>query len=197
MQGQVATPDAGADWRHQVAATEVPAGARSLGTQEGTNAHFLTRRMKHRGMAWTVPGAQATGKTRELITSGTLAPWSFGGATLARAQRPPRLAGLPGPPRPWPHVSCPAAHGALRDDGVAHVQRVLQGGYRLRCLSHTQCLPDSGAAALLCLDAAPQRAWLNIIDPTMASQSSTLIRYRWWRRPWGHLQWHATGSVSW
>jgi hypothetical protein len=135
VQGQVGTPDAGTDWRHHVAPEEVPADARALGTQEGTNAHLLARRMKRRGMSWTVPGARAMGKARELVTNGTLAPWCLPPSGQAPPPRPAprqRLTGLPAPPLPWPQVSCPAAHGPPRDLAVAHLQRVLRGGYRLR-----------------------------------------------------------------
>jgi hypothetical protein len=135
VRGQVGTPDAGADWRTQVASHEVPPDARALGTQEGTNAHLLARRMKRRGTSWTVPGARAMGKARELVTNGTLAPWCLT-ATVRAAAAPPRrhgrVAGLPDAPLPWPQVACPAAHGPPRDAAVAHLQRVLHGGYRLR-----------------------------------------------------------------
>lgn len=141
LRGQVGTPDAGADWRTQVAIEEVPPGARALGTQEGTNAHLLARRMKHRGMSWTVRGAQAMGKARELVTNGTLAPWCFatsptapagvGTGATPRARRP-RVTGMPDAPLPWPQATCPAAHGPPHDAIVAHLQRVLQGTYRLR-----------------------------------------------------------------
>ena len=47
--------------------------------------------MKRRGMSWTVPGAQAMGKARELVTNGTLATWCL--ATTATA--PPRAPGRP------------------------------------------------------------------------------------------------------
>jgi hypothetical protein len=136
VRGQVGTPDAGADWRIQVAPEEVPPDARALGTQEGTNAHLLARRMKRRGMSWTVLGAQAMGKARELVTNGTLAPWCLATAPTATVPPPPhhpaRVAGLPEAPLPWPRVACPAAHGPSHDAAVAHLQRVLQGGYRLR-----------------------------------------------------------------
>lgn len=135
VRGQVGTPDGGADWRTQVAPQEVPPAARALGTQEGTNAHLLARRMKRRGMSWTVPGAWAVAKARELVTNGTLAPWCLA-ASAAPPPPPPsrrrRMAGLPDTPLPWPRVACPAAHGPPRAAAVAHLQRVLQGGYRLR-----------------------------------------------------------------
>jgi Uncharacterised protein family (UPF0236) len=128
--GQVGRPAGGADWRTRVAPEEVPPDARALGTQEGTNAHLLARRMKRRGMSWTVPGAQAMGKARELLTNGTLAPWCL----VPGPPRPPppqRLTGLPAAPRAWPQVACPAAHGPPHEAAVAHLQRILQGGYRL------------------------------------------------------------------
>lgn len=137
VQGQLGTPDAGADWRAQVDPAEIPPNARALGTQEGTNAHLLARRMKHGGMSWTLPGAQALAKARELVTNRTLAPWCLAPAGAADALPPPpgqhgRLTGLPAAPLPWPRVACPAAHGPPRDAAVAHLQRVLQGGYLLR-----------------------------------------------------------------
>lgn len=136
VQGQAGTADAGADWRTRVAPHEVPPDARALGTQEGTNAHLLARRMKHRGCSWSVPGAQAVGKARELVTNGTLAPWclapppSVNHAGPATHRR--HLTGLSGGRLPWPQVSAPAAHGPPRDATVAHLQRMLQGGSRLR-----------------------------------------------------------------
>jgi hypothetical protein len=135
VRAQAGTADAGADWRTQVAPEEVPLAARALGTQEGTNAHLLARRMKRRGMSWSVPGAQAMGKARELVTNGALGPWCLAPPPAAAAPAPRRrgrLTGLPDAPRPWPRVACPAAHGPLRDAAVAHLQRVLRGGYRLR-----------------------------------------------------------------
>ena len=136
VQGQLGTPDAGADWRTQVDSAAIPPDARALGTQEGTNAHLLARRMKHRGMSWTLSGAQAMAKARELVTNRTLAPWCLAPAGAADARPPPpgrpgRLTGRPAAPLPWPRVACPAAHGPPRDVAVAHLQRLLQGGYRL------------------------------------------------------------------
>jgi Uncharacterised protein family (UPF0236) len=128
---QVGAPDGGADWRTQVAPQEVPPTARALGTQEGTNAHLLARRMKRRGMSWTLPGAQAMGKARELVTNGTLAPWCLHPAGAPPPPPRSRLSGLPAPPRPWPQVACPAAPGPPREAAVAHLQRILHGGYRL------------------------------------------------------------------
>jgi hypothetical protein len=139
VRAQVATADAGAGWRTQVAPDEVPPEARGLGTQEGTNAHLLARRMKRRGCSWSVPGAQAMGKARELVTNGTLAPWCLAprptpppAACAGRAPRRPRLAGLPGGRLPWPQVGVPAAHGPPRDASVARLQQVLQSGHLLR-----------------------------------------------------------------
>jgi hypothetical protein len=88
--------------------------------------------MKRRGMSWTVPGAHAMAKARELVTNGTLAPWCLAPAGAAAPPPRRRLAGLPEAPLPWPRAACPAAHGPPRDGAVAHLQRVLQGGYRLR-----------------------------------------------------------------
>ena len=101
---------------------------------EGTNAHLLARRMKRRGMSWTVRGARAMAKARELVTNGALAPRCLAPATGAALPppRPARLAGLPAAPPLWSRVACPAAHGPPRDAAVAHLQRVLQAGYRLR-----------------------------------------------------------------
>jgi Uncharacterised protein family (UPF0236) len=139
VQAQAGTADAATDWRAQVAASQVPSDARALGTQEGTNAHLLARRMKHRGCSWSVPGAQAVGKARELVTNRTLAHWCLAPPPqpppadhAGRATRRRRLTGLPGGRLPWPQVSAPAAHGPPRDTAVAHLHRVLQGGYRLR-----------------------------------------------------------------
>jgi Uncharacterised protein family (UPF0236) len=96
--GQVATADAGADWRRRVAPHEVPPGARALGTQEGTNAHLLARRMKRRGCSWTVPGARAMAKARELVANGALAPWCLRALPAPPPPRPP-AATSPGAPR--------------------------------------------------------------------------------------------------
>jgi hypothetical protein len=126
---QVATAEAAADWRHQVAPHEVPPGARALGTQEGTNAHLLARRMKRRGCSWSVGGARAMAKARELVTNRTLAAWCL----RALPPRSPTVRHITegvSPRLPWPAVSVPAARGPARDATVAHLQRVLAGGYR-------------------------------------------------------------------
>jgi hypothetical protein len=126
---QVATAEAATDWRHQVAPHEVPPGARALGTQEGTNAHLLARRMKRRGCSWSVPGGRAMAKARELVTNRTLAPWCL----RLPPPLPPSARHITGgvaPPRSWPAVPVPAAHGPARDASVAHLQRVLAGGFR-------------------------------------------------------------------
>ena len=73
--GQIGTSDAGVDWRFQVLPDLVPPDARGLGTQEGTNAHLLAKRMKHKGMAWRAPSARAMANVRELVTNGALTPW--------------------------------------------------------------------------------------------------------------------------
>jgi hypothetical protein len=101
-----------------------------MGTQEGTNAHLLARRMKRRGCSWTVPGARAMAKARELVTNGTLAPWCVPAAVAAPLVRP-RLAGLPPTPRPWPQAALPAVHGPVSSPVVRHLQAILDGGYRL------------------------------------------------------------------
>ena len=89
--------------------------------------------MKRRGMNWTLRGPQAMAKVRELVTNGTLAPWCR--ATTPTVALSPhhsgRLTGVSDAPLPWPQVACPAAHGPPRDPAVAHLQRVVQGGYRL------------------------------------------------------------------
>gem|GEM_PF-6168351 len=109
--GQLGTPDAGVDWRFQVPPDLVPSAARGLGTQEGTNAHLLAERMKHKGMAWRTTGARAMAKVRALVTNHTLAPWcnrrSNAAACGARAAH-----GFASPgPLPWPQTSFPASHG--------------------------------------------------------------------------------------
>jgi Uncharacterised protein family (UPF0236) len=129
--GQVGTPDAAVDWRRQVPPDLVPPGARGLGTQEGTNAHLLARRMKHKGMAWRSAGARALAKARELVTNGgprTLAPWCHRPAPTT----PPRPlhpgGGAAAGPLPWPQVACPAAHGPLSDPTAAALHRLDTGG---------------------------------------------------------------------
>jgi hypothetical protein len=102
-----------------------------MGTIEGTNAHQLTKRMKKKGMAWTVPDSRRLAKVRELVANGTLAPWCH------RPAGPPPFA--PGAPRhpagfappgalPWPKVSCPAAHGPLTDPTAARLHHIDAGG---------------------------------------------------------------------
>jgi hypothetical protein len=127
--GQVATPDAAADWRGRVPPAFVPPDARGLGTMEGTNAHLLAKRMKHKGMAWRAAGARAMAKASELVTNQALAPWCHhppaGGAPPA-----PRVPGgfAPAAPLPWPRVSCPAAQGPLSDATAARLHRIDTGG---------------------------------------------------------------------
>jgi hypothetical protein len=134
LRAQVATPDAGADWRHRLppeALRAVAPDARGMGTMEGTNAHLLAKRMKKKGMAWTVPGARRLAKVRELVANGALAPWCH------RPAGPPPFA--PGAPRhpggfappgplPWPRRACPAAHGPLTDPVAAILHRIDTGG---------------------------------------------------------------------
>ncbi|HEX2515639.1 MAG TPA: hypothetical protein VH257_13110 [Chloroflexota bacterium] len=101
-----------------------------MGTQEGTNAHLLARRIKRCGCSWTVPGARAMAKARELVTNGTLAPWCLRPPPAAPAARPRVTGGAP-TRLPWPAAPAPAARGPARDAAVAHLQRVLAGGHRL------------------------------------------------------------------
>jgi hypothetical protein len=127
LQAQVRRADAATDWRRQVAPREVPADARALGTMEGTNAHLLARRMKHRGMAWTVRGARALAKVRELVTNGALPAWCArpdASAPFAPG-RPPHPGGFaPHGPQPWPQASCPSAHGPRRDPGATSLHHL-------------------------------------------------------------------------
>jgi hypothetical protein len=127
---QVHAPDAAVAWRLQVPPAWVPPDARGLGTQEGTNAHLLAKRMKHKGMAWSAPGARHLAKARELVTNGgqaTLATWCRR-TTLARAAAPRAPGGFAPPGRlPWPQVRCPAAHGPLCDPTAAVFHRIDTG----------------------------------------------------------------------
>jgi Uncharacterised protein family (UPF0236) len=136
--GQVHAPDAAVDWRRQVPPERVPPDARGLGTQEGTNAHLLAKRMKKRGMAWSAPGARHLAKARELVTNGgyaALAQWSR--RPLSPPAAAPRVPGgfAPPGPLPWPQVTCPAAHGPRTDPTAAILHRI-DTGARLR---HRQC----------------------------------------------------------
>ena len=129
--GQVGTPGAATDWRLQVPPDLVPPGARALGTQEGTNAHLLAKRMKHKGMAWRPPGARALAKARELVTNGgqrSLSPWCH--RTAPTTSPPPLHPGgaAASGPLPWPQVSCPATHGPLSDPTAAALHRIDTGG---------------------------------------------------------------------
>ena len=127
LEAQVRRADAATDWRRQVAPEEVPADARALGTMEGTNAHLLARRMKHRGMAWTVRGARALAKVRELVTNGALPAWCAGPAAPApfAPGRPAHPGGFaPQGPQPWPQATCPGAHGPRRDPGATYLHHL-------------------------------------------------------------------------
>ena len=134
LTSQLTAPDGGVDWRSQVPPDLVPADARALGTQEGTNAHLLAKRMKHKGMAWTCPGARALAKVSELVANGRLAPWCQRASPPATVA--PRAPGgfAPAGPLPWPLHTCPAAHGPLRDPTAAILHRLdtgARGHYRL------------------------------------------------------------------
>ena len=127
--GQIGTSDAGVDWRFQVLPDLVPPDARGLGTQEGTNAHLLAKRMKHKGMAWRAPSARAMAKVRELVTNGALTPWCHrmpGAPAIAPPARRPGGVASPGP-LPWPRVPCPAAHSSLSDPTSATLHRIATG----------------------------------------------------------------------
>ena len=128
--GQVHAPDAAVDWRLQVPPELVPPDARGLGTQEGTNAHLLAKRMKHKGMAWSAPGARHLAKARELLTNGghdALATWCH--CPPAPTPATPRAPGgfAPTAPLPWPQVRCPDAHGPLTDPTAATLHRIDTG----------------------------------------------------------------------
>jgi hypothetical protein len=106
----------------------VPADARALGTQEGTNAHLLAKRIKHKGMAWRTAGARAMAKTRELVTNRTLAPWCHReGAPAPAAPRAPGGFAPPGP-LPWPQAACLSSHGPLTHPTTATLHRIDTGG---------------------------------------------------------------------
>ena len=125
--GQTDTSDAAVDWRLQVPPPLVPPDARGLGTQEGTNAHVLAKRMKHKGMAWRTTSARAMAKVRELVTNGCLAPWCHRPTPPApTAPRHPGGRTAPGP-LPWPQVSCPPAHGPFSDPTAASLHRIDTG----------------------------------------------------------------------
>jgi hypothetical protein len=126
---QVTAPAAAADWRLQVPAALVPPDARGLGTQEGTNAHLLAKRMKHKGMAWRPAGARAMAKARELVTNGALAPWCHRRPPAATPPAPRVPGGFaPAGPLPWPQAPCPAAHGPLTDPTAARLHHIDTGG---------------------------------------------------------------------
>ncbi len=128
---QVTAPDAAVDWRLQVPPERVPPDARGLGTQEGTNAHLLAKRMKHKGMAWSAPGARHLAKARELLANGghaALAAWCRRPAPPApTAPRAPGGFAPPGP-LPWPQARCPDAHGPLTDATAAILHHIDTGG---------------------------------------------------------------------
>jgi hypothetical protein len=126
--GQAGAPDAAVDWRLQVPPDLVPPDARGLGTQEGTNAHLLAKRMKRKGMAWSAPGARHLAKVRELVTNGgaeAVAAWCHR-PVPSSAPPPPRGRAAPGP-LPWPQAPCPAAHGPLTDPTAALLHRINTG----------------------------------------------------------------------
>ncbi len=128
--GQARTPDGAVDWRLQVSPDLVPPGARGLGTQEGTNANLLARRMKHKGMAWRATGARAMAKARELVTNGgaaALTPWCTRHAPppLLSSRYPGGFAGAG--PVPWPQAACSATHGPLTNPIAAILHRIDTG----------------------------------------------------------------------
>ncbi len=68
--------EAGVDWRWQVG--QVAEGARGLGTMESQQDKTLVRRMKKRGMSWTIKGAQRMAKVIQLVANGELSSWCWG-----------------------------------------------------------------------------------------------------------------------
>ena len=68
VQARVST---GADWR--VKMTDVPDGARSLGTMESNGDKLVANRLKKRGMSWSRAGVERLAKVIQLRANGELA----------------------------------------------------------------------------------------------------------------------------
>lgn len=63
----------GEDWRNRVEG--LSGGERGLGAMEGNEAQVLARRMKGKGMSWSIRGAKNMAKVRELIINGEVGLW--------------------------------------------------------------------------------------------------------------------------
>lgn len=79
----------GKDWRKQT--TQVPFGARGLGTMESNGDKLVANRMKKRGMSWTIRGVQRMVKLLQLSANGELASVCKRSDAIPRSQPPKRL----------------------------------------------------------------------------------------------------------
>ena len=75
----------GQDWRNQAGGLE--GNERGLGTMEGNEAQVLARRMKGKGMSWSIKGARNMAKVRELVANGEVGLWCKRNSQVERAER--------------------------------------------------------------------------------------------------------------
>jgi hypothetical protein len=112
----------GVDWRAQLG-VDMEEG-RGLGCMEGTQAHLLAARMKHKGRSWSPAGARHMAKVQELCANHELDGWCYrkteNDALQRHDTRRPRA--LRTDPTDWLQASVPALHGPA--ENAPWVQRL-------------------------------------------------------------------------
>ena len=132
VQARVST---GADWRVKV--TDVPDGARSLGTMESNGDKLVANRLKKRGMSWTRAGVERLAKVIQLRANGELAQHCRSRARAVHEQYSrspaPRRSQTPKPPHDqWLQATIPALVGPHANrTWVQGLNRLAHNRYRL------------------------------------------------------------------
>ena len=123
----------GVDWRNRV--PNAPADARSLGTMESNGDKLTAKRMKKRGMSWTIRGASRMAKTIQLSRNTELPKYCRRRPTLRPAltgRRPHRHSRTANRPRTsdWAEMSVPALNGPHNSKPwTVSLKRLLRNAY--------------------------------------------------------------------